>query len=144
MPGGGDAVSSTVVHLVTLRRSICMLQSRVKVLVRFLQATASGEIPKDHALLRQVFGVCARLPAMNSAQFKHAFQGEYNDSMVVSYLSGVTKSLCALNDLVGKFNFAYEKNSSSDVRREELIYFNIPVRRQLNSGFSTYKSISRI
>lgn len=117
VPGGGDAVSSTAVHLATLRRSICMLKSRVDVLVRFLQATASGEIPKDHELLRKVFGVCARLPAMNSPQFSRAFQGEYHDSMVVSYLSGVTKSLCALNDLVAKFNFAYERSSTSDVRR---------------------------
>lgn len=118
IPGGGDSVSSTVVHLTTLRRSILMLESRVNVIVRFLEATASGEIAEDHELLRKVYGVCARLPAMNSVQFTRAFEGEYNDSMVVSYLSGVTKSLCAMNDLVGKFNLAYEKPSSSEARRK--------------------------
>ncbi len=115
---GGDASSSTVMHLGTLRRSIIMLQSRVQVIVRFLEATKAGEIPEDHELLRKVYGVCSSLPVMNSDTFSEAFEGEQNDSMVVSYLSGVTKSLCAMNDLVTRFNLAYEKTPITDAKRK--------------------------
>lgn len=116
--GGADAVSSTVAHLAALRRSVVMLLSRVKVIVSFLNATASGEVAEDHELLRKVSAVCARLPAMNSTHLSQAFQGEYNDSMVVSYLGVVTKSLCAMNELVDKFNIAYEKPANSETRRK--------------------------
>lgn len=116
--GGNDVSSGTVMHLNTLRRSIAMLDSRVKVVIRFLRATAAKEIPHDHDLLRKVYGVCSRLPALNSIRFNEAFDGEKNDATVAMYLGGVTKSLCAMNEVVSKFNLAYEKTSNSDGRRK--------------------------
>ena len=115
---GGNVSSSTIMHLNTLRRSIIMLQSRIQVIIRFLHATSNGDINHDHEILRLVFGVCASLPVMNSDVFSRAFEGEHNDSMVVSYLSGVTKSLCAMNDLVSKFNLAYDKTPITDAKRK--------------------------
>jgi COP9 signalosome complex subunit 6 len=109
VPGGGS--SSATQHLGSLRRSVRMLAARVDVLVRFLDASARGEIPKDHALLRNVASVCARLPAIETDEFARAFREEHHDSMVVSYLSGVTTSLCAMNELVDTFHFAYDKSS---------------------------------
>jgi COP9 signalosome complex subunit 6 len=109
VPGGGSSSASQ--HLGSLRRSVRMLSARIDVLVRFLDASAKGDIPKDHTLLRNVAAVCARLPAIESEEFATAFKEEHHDSMVVSYLSGVTKSLCAMNELVDTFQFVYDKPS---------------------------------
>lgn len=102
--GNGDGTSSTALHLGTLRGSINMLQTRLQLLVNFLEATVSGKIPVDHQLLRQVAGVCARLPALNCAEFAEAYADEKNDSLVVSYLSSVTKTLCTLSEAMEMFN----------------------------------------
>ena len=104
IPGGGDGTSSTTVHLGTLRRSILMLKNRLQLILAFLEATAEGKIEMDHALLRQVSSVCARLPALDSKEFSDAFAEEKNDSLVVTYLSGVTKSLCSMHDAVEMFS----------------------------------------
>lgn len=111
VPGGGDGTSSTTMHLGTLRRSIKMLQNRIQVIVAFLEATATGKIETNHSLLRQVAGVCARLPALDCKEFSEAFADEKNDSMVVTYLSGVTKSLCALSEAVEMFNRYSDKSN---------------------------------
>lgn len=104
VPGGGDVASSTTLHLNNLKRSIRMLESRIKVIVAFLEATARDEVDLDHSLLRRIAGVCARLPALDCAEFSAAFADEKHDSMVVTYLSGVTKSVCSLNEAVDMFN----------------------------------------
>lgn len=118
VPGKGDAVSNTVVHLMALRRSIGMLQMRVKVIVAFLEQADNGNVRKDHAILRQIAGVVARLPAVGSPMMEAAFVGEVDDSTVVGYLAGVTRAMCALNELVSKFGFAYDKPASGDHRRK--------------------------
>lgn len=117
IPGGGDGTSSTALHLWTLRRSIKMLKSRVELLVAFLEATAAGKIEVDHSLLRSVGGVCARLPAMDCQQFSDAFADERNDSLVVTYLTGVTKSLCSMNETVDMFNRSTERTNSGGMSR---------------------------
>lgn len=104
VPGGGDGTSSTTLHLGTLRRSIKMLKNRVELLAAFLEATASGKIEVNHALLQQVAGVCARLPALDCKEFSEAYADERNDSLLVTYLSGVTKSLCLMSEAVEMFN----------------------------------------
>lgn len=113
VPGGGDGTSSTALHLWTLRRSIKMLKNRMELLVAFLEATASGSIEVDHALLRRVAGVCARLPAMDCKEFSEAFADERQDSLVVTYLAGVTKSLCSMNEAVDMFNRSSERGAAA-------------------------------
>lgn len=113
VPGGGDGTSSTALHLYTLRRSVKMLKSRMEVLVAFLEATANGSIEVDHSLLRRVAGVCARLPALDCKEFSEAFADERQDSLVVTYLAGVTKSLCSLNEAVDMFNRSNERNTAT-------------------------------
>lgn len=104
VPGGGDGTSSTALHLASLRSSIKMLHTRLRLITKFLEATLKGDIPVDHQLLRQVSGVCARLPALDCVEFSHAFADEKNDSLVVSYLGGVTKTLCSLSETLDMFN----------------------------------------
>lgn len=119
IPGGEDGTSSTALHLWTLRRSIKMLKNRMELLVSFLEATANGAIEIDHSLLRRVAGVCARLPAMDCKEFSEAFADERHDSLIVTYLAGVTKAMCSMNEAVDMFNRATERllPGSSNRRR---------------------------
>lgn len=118
VPGGADG--SATQHLASLRRSVRMLSARIEVMVQYLDATAAGTVSKDHALLRRVSAVCARLPSMESEQFASAFKGEHFDAMVVNYLCGLTKSICAMNELVETFHFAYDKSSTSGGARRRM------------------------
>ncbi|CAN8065389.1 unnamed protein product [Agarophyton chilense] len=122
VPGGGDGASSTTLHLNNLKRSVNMLERRINVIVAFLEATAKGEIGLNHALLRRIGGVCARLPALDCAEFSAAFADEKNDSMVVAYLCGVTKSICSLNEAVDMFNRFNERIAPSSSGRRPALY----------------------
>lgn len=102
IPGGDHGTSSTALHLNNMRGSIKMLHDRLQLIVTFLEATAKGNIPVDHDLLRQVSAVCGRLPALDCREFSDAFATEKSDSLVVSYLSGLTKMVCSLNDTLDK------------------------------------------
>lgn len=115
VPGGSDGVATQ--HLSTLRQSVQMLSARIDVLLRFLDETTAGKLDVDHAVLRKVAGVCARMPAMETDDLLNAFDQEHYDSTVVNFLCGVTKSLCAMNGLVDSFHVAYEKSSSAVSRR---------------------------
>lgn len=122
VPGGGDGTSSTALHLWTLRRSIKMLKNRIELLVAFLEATGRGEIEVDHVLLRKVAGVCARLPAMDCEEFSHAFADERHDSLIVTYLAGVTKSMCSLNEAVDCYNRTSEGSASTSGNRRRGVF----------------------
>lgn len=116
VPGGADG--SATQHLSTLRRSVQMLNARVDVLLRFLAATQKGEVPIDHPLLRRVAAVTARLPSVEAPEFIEAFGLEQTDATAVTYLCGLTKSVCVMNELVDNFLRAgYEKSSSVGPRR---------------------------
>jgi COP9 signalosome complex subunit 6 len=116
VPGGVDG--SATQHLSTLRRSVHVLNSRVDVLLRFLAATQSGEIAVDHPLLRRVAAVTARLPSVEAPEFIEAFCHEQTDAIAVTYLCGLTKSVCVMNELVDNFLRAgYEKSSAGGPRR---------------------------
>jgi COP9 signalosome complex subunit 6 len=116
VPGGADG--SATQHLSTLRRSVQMLNARVDVLLRFLAATQAGEVPVDRPLLRRVAAVCARLPSVETPEFAAAFCHEQTDAVAVTYLCGLTKSVCVMNELVDNFLRAgYEKSGAVGARR---------------------------
>lgn len=88
---------------------------------RFLEEAELGGVPKIHAILRRIAGVCAPLPAVCRLHQDAARRAECNDSAVVGYFTGVTSTVCALSDLVTKFSFAYDKLQfcGPDGRRQE-------------------------
>eukprot|EP00958_Prasinococcus_capsulatus_P003860 scaffold351_cov371-Prasinococcus_capsulatus_cf.AAC.5 len=49
-----------------------MLASRVRVLHEYVELVRAGQLPYDHALLRDISSLTRRLPAMNSDQFQQA------------------------------------------------------------------------
>jgi len=103
-----DSNQSTVTpHYSTLQQAVTTLSQRLKVIAAFLKDTQQKKIPTDHNLLRQIKGMCNRLPAANTADFKEGFVSEYNDALLVTYLATITKSANIVNDVVDKFNLTF-------------------------------------
>jgi len=109
-PTGGEG-SSLSGHLMHTHNAISMLNMRIKILVNFLEATKSGKIPKDHALLRRISMLTSQLPAIDSASFRHEFINEYNDALLITYLATVTKGANGINDLIDKFTIVNDRQS---------------------------------
>ena len=57
----------------TLTQATQALQSRVKLLVDYLEAVEKGKVKADETILRNIQTVCNRLPTMSSEQFKDDF-----------------------------------------------------------------------
>jgi len=108
-PTGGEAGSQLTAHLMGTHNAIKMLHTKIKILKKFLEATASGEVKPDHGLLRQIAGLCNLLPAIDTEAFKEDFLNEYNDALLVTYLSSITKGASIINDMVDRYNTAYDR-----------------------------------
>jgi len=100
--------SMLVGHLTNIAGAIKMLNTRVKYILRFVDATQKGEISMDHSLLRQISSLCNLLPSIDSSHFNQEFLTEYNDTLLMTYLSALTKTANQMNNLVEKFNIASE------------------------------------
>lgn len=113
--GRNDQASSSALlpHFSTLSKAIGQLNSRVTVLHRFLQDVQTGKIKPDQKILREIKGMCHRLPTMDSEDFTDDFLAEYNDALLVTYLSTITKGTHMIGDVVEKFNTAYGPGSRS-------------------------------
>ncbi|GKU91647.1 hypothetical protein SLEP1_g5489 [Rubroshorea leprosula] len=108
---GGSAATQLAAHLTGIHSAIKMLHSRIKVLHQYLVAMQNGDIPFENSLLRQVSSLARRLPAIESEKFQDDFLMEYNDTLLITYLAMITNCSSAMNELVDKFNTAYDRNS---------------------------------
>ncbi|XP_049402489.1 COP9 signalosome complex subunit 6a-like [Solanum stenotomum] len=108
---GGSAATQLAAHLTGTHSAIKMLNSRIRVLHHYLLAMQKGEIPRENSLLRQVSSLLRRLPTIESERFRDDFLMEYNDTLLVSYLAMFTNCSSTMNELVDKFNTAYERHS---------------------------------
>ncbi|KAG5550883.1 hypothetical protein RHGRI_009354 [Rhododendron griersonianum] len=118
---GGSAATQLAAHLTGIHSAIKMLNSRIRVLHHYLLAMQKGDIPCENSLLRQVSSLLRRLPAIESEKFQDDFlmvsvlislaNREYNDTLLITYLAMLTNCSSSMNELVDKFNTAYEKHS---------------------------------
>jgi len=104
--------SALITQLDGMHNAINMLHIRIKILLQFLEATKKGTIPTDHALLRKIASIIQFLPCMDTAEFHESFLKEYNDTLLVAYLSTITKGTNTLNDLIEKFSMAQTRGHS--------------------------------
>ena len=65
----------------------------------------------DNELLRDIKGICNRLPTVDSEPFRKDFVSEYNDAVLVNFLASITKSADTMNSLISKFGAAMEGNT---------------------------------
>lgn len=108
---GGSAATQLAAHLTGIHSAIKMLNSRIRVLHHYLVAMQKGEIPCESSLLRQVSSLLRRLPTIESEKFQDDFLMEYNDTLLVTYLAMFTNCSSTMNELVEKFNTAYDRHS---------------------------------
>jgi len=110
-----DGASSVEPHLRGVSTSLTTLGSRLEKLSRYLELIKEGKIEIDHRMLRQIYNLCQSLPAANSEEFRSNFNSEYSDTLMVSYLAGITKSTHALNDIADKYLVTYgERHRRAD------------------------------
>jgi COP9 signalosome complex subunit 6 len=108
---GGSAATQLAAHLTGTHSAIKMLNSRIRVLHHYLLAMQKGEIPCENSLLRQVSGLLRRLPTIESGKFQDDFLMEYNDTLLITYLAMLTNCSSTMNELVEKFNTAYDRQN---------------------------------
>jgi COP9 signalosome complex subunit 6 len=108
---GGSAATQLAAHLTGIHSAIKMLNSRIRVLHQYLAAMQKGEIPCENSLLRQVSSLLRRLPAIESDKFQDDFLMEYNDTLLVTYLAMFTNCSSTMNEIVDKFNVAYDRHA---------------------------------
>lgn len=108
---GGSAATQLAAHLTGIHSAIKMLNSRIRVLHHYLLAMQKGDFPHESSLLRQVSSLLRRLPVIESGKFEDDFLMEYNDTLLITYLAMFTNCSSTMNELVDKFNTAYDRNS---------------------------------
>eukprot|EP01123_Difflugia_compressa_P013173 TRINITY_DN5961_c0_g1_i1.p1 TRINITY_DN5961_c0_g1~~TRINITY_DN5961_c0_g1_i1.p1 ORF type:complete len:291 (-),score=40.48 TRINITY_DN5961_c0_g1_i1:152-1024(-) len=106
--GGRSLLTS---HLSTLQSAVKMLNTRVKIITRFVQDTNAGKIPRDEGLLRSINALCHLLPAIDIDKLQEDFLTEYNDALLVTYLATITKTSNAINEMIEKFNITYDRHT---------------------------------
>jgi len=111
--------SKLIHHYENVHRGLKMMRDRLKVLHDYVQACKKKKIRPNIKILRQIKGVCNRLPTMQTSQFKSEFKGEYNDALLVSYLSSVTENSTSMGAIVQNFNSIYGNQSRSFMRYDE-------------------------
>ena len=113
LPAGSSSASSSMAsHLSSVDSAIQMLQKRVGCILKLLEAMERGEVKKDHRLLRKGSSLAQRLPATDTSEFKEDFVQHYNDTLLVTYLATMTKGTNSINDLIDKYNVAFERRSN--------------------------------
>jgi len=108
---GGE--SALVAQLGGMHNAISMLNLRINVILQFLEATKNGKVPTDQNLLRKIASMTQLLPCMDSPSFNEGFLKEYNDTLLVAYMTMITKGTNTLNELIEKFGMSHDMRGGS-------------------------------
>ncbi|KAF1384984.1 hypothetical protein PFLUV_G00125900 [Perca fluviatilis] len=110
MTATGTGENSTVAeHLIVQHSAIKMLHSRVKIILEYVKAVESGEVPFNHEILREANALCHRLPVLSTIKFKTDFYDQCNDVGLMAYLGTITKTCNSMNQFINKFNVLYDR-----------------------------------
>jgi len=112
--------SAAVSHYTTMIKATESLKARVAAVHAFLADVQAGKISLAHGqqqqILRDIKGLCHRLPVMAEDKFRSDLLGEYNDALLVTYLSSMTKGSQLLADVQEKFNVVHAAAEREDPR----------------------------
>lgn len=118
---GTPLTSAVAEQLSAQHGAIKMLHSRVRLLLDYLKAVQSGDLPKDHKVLRKVSSLCHQLPVLDGTAFQKEFHSQTNDVMLMAYLAAITKGLATTSEFVQKVNTIYDRHGLGR-RARGLIY----------------------
>jgi COP9 signalosome complex subunit 6 len=110
--GNQSAVSNPVADLT---KSVDSLNARVQKIILYLEDVKAGRVTPNHAVLREIRGMCNRLPADSTNTFREEYMTEMNDVMLMTYLATVTKSAAASRATVAAFNTGHVGGGRMDV-----------------------------
>ncbi|GBG34846.1 Eukaryotic translation initiation factor 3 subunit F [Hondaea fermentalgiana] len=94
--------SSLVPSLEDLVNAVQMIAKRMRILESYVRKTRSGELPKNHAILREIAAVSQHLPVLQMDAFDQSFRTELDDAQLVTYLAMLTKASAAISDVQSK------------------------------------------
>ena len=109
--GDSNSGSAFAQQMGTQYTAMTMLAERIEVITRYLDAVGRGAVPADHEILRQIKSLTSRLPALDTARFADESLRDLNSTLLVAYLGCITKGIGMVNDVVDKYNLAYDKHS---------------------------------
>ena len=110
--GDSNSGSALTQHLGTQHTAITMLTERIEIVRSYLQLVADGTVPADHEILREIKSLCAKLPAIDTPRYHDEFMQDYNNTLLVSYLGCITKGMGSINELIDKYNSAFDRGHS--------------------------------
>ncbi|CAH0392328.1 unnamed protein product [Bemisia tabaci] len=96
-------------HLTAQHSAIKMLHSRAKLILEYLKALQSGQLPMNREILREASALSNRLPVIQNSKFKTEFYNQVADVGLMTYLGTITKSCNDINQFVNKFNIMYDR-----------------------------------
>jgi COP9 signalosome complex subunit 6 len=89
-----------------------MLAARVRVLHEYVSAVSAGTASHDHALLREIAALLRQLPALEPASFEREYLTEVNDTLLMSYLTAMTKGTAEVGGLAERLNAVHGDKQS--------------------------------
>jgi len=95
-------------HMTGMQNAIKMLRMRIVVILDAVKQMKAGSIPYDHGLLREISSLVRRLP-VGTDKVRESLLMDHNDTLLVVYLSAMTKGNAAMHELVNKINATYER-----------------------------------
>ncbi|XP_030369513.1 COP9 signalosome complex subunit 6 [Scaptodrosophila lebanonensis] len=108
-------------HLVAQDSAIKMLNTRIKIVLQYIQDVEGGKLKANQEILREAYALCHRLPVMQVPAFQEEFYTQCNDVGLISYLGTLTKGCNDMHHFVNKFNMLYDRQGSS--RRMRGLYY---------------------
>ena len=98
-------------HMTGMQNAIKMLRMRISTILGVVKQMKEGKIPYDHGLLREISSLVRRLP-VGTDKTKKGLNLEYNDTLLITYLSVMTSGNATLHELVNKINATYDQRVS--------------------------------
>ncbi|KAL9933610.1 hypothetical protein V8E36_007268 [Tilletia maclaganii] len=109
---GTGEETTLIANLTTQYNAIKMLSDRVRAVAQYVALVQRGAFPRDHETLRQVRALVSCLPVVGMPELKDKLIEEYNDVLLMSYLSNLTQQATSLNELVDKVDLTQEPSGS--------------------------------
>lgn len=107
-----------------LGSAMTMLRLRISVVVAYLKAVKSGEIPPDYEILRQISSVINQLPHSDNPAFRTTYTRDYEDALLMSFLGVITKGTTSLSTLITNNAVCSENKNKSEVKSTMSDMFN--------------------
>ena len=119
LPFGTDFLTLCAVtsHLTGMQSAAKMLAARVRMLHAYVSAVAAGTAPHDHELLREIAALLRQLPAVDPAAFEREYLTEVNDTLLMAYLTAMTKGTAQVGELAEKLNAVHGERQNRRATR---------------------------